>query len=157
MSSSILQKVFQLAKRINTPVLTETYKKQLQDRVNRIGKLTYEEFQILIGSILGDGHIELTHNSVNYCYKEGHAVSQKEYLLWKYHKLKRLECVFHDYSPNRVVLKSPNLPIFTELRRLFYNTGRKYIPKDIIDSLTPLSIAVVYGRWHIHKPACVVY
>jgi len=50
---------------------------------------TKEEFQIVLGTVLGDGHlVKPKKNGESQLYL-GHSPKQKEYLEWKYNKLKR--------------------------------------------------------------------
>lgn len=51
-------------------------------------KLTKEEEAILLGNLLGDGHIQKRNNS--YRTKIQHCIKQEDYVRWKYIKLKRL-------------------------------------------------------------------
>jgi hypothetical protein len=50
--------------------------------------LSEEEKSIIIGSLLGDGHLE--RNGVHFRLQITHSIKQKSYLLWKMRKLKRL-------------------------------------------------------------------
>lgn len=51
-------------------------------------KLSKEEEAVFLGNLLGDGHIQKRGNS--YRTKIQHTIQQKNYVLWKYEKLKRL-------------------------------------------------------------------
>lgn len=62
-------------------------------RLNRntranIKKLTEEQKQIIIMGTLGDGHIDK--RPTQHMYIESHAENEKDYLFWKYNKLKKL-------------------------------------------------------------------
>ena len=50
--------------------------------------LTQLEEAIILGSLLGDGHIEKRGNS--YRFKIRHCKAQKDYIFWKYKQLKRI-------------------------------------------------------------------
>jgi hypothetical protein len=60
--------------------------KESNNNINLI--LTDEERAILIGTLLGDAHIQKRGNS--YRLKISHSINQKEYVHWKYAKLRRL-------------------------------------------------------------------
>lgn len=62
----------------------------------RLNEITFKEHasltplqrSLIIGGVLGDGHICLLNNSAVYI--ESHAINQKDYLFWKYNILKNL-------------------------------------------------------------------
>ena len=54
----------------------EEYKKTL--------KLTKKQKEILVGLILGDGHLETLNNGKTYRLKVEHSLKQREYLDWLY-------------------------------------------------------------------------
>ena len=54
----------------------------------KLAQLSPIQRSIIIGGVLGDGHICLLNNSAIYI--ESHAVNQKDYLFWKYDMLKNL-------------------------------------------------------------------
>jgi hypothetical protein len=60
------------------------------NRLTRINEkqLTEEQFQIIMMGTLGDGHIDK--RPTQHMYIESHAEDEKEYIFWKYDKLKNL-------------------------------------------------------------------
>jgi len=119
--------------------------------INRQKDLTEEQKQIIVGTLLGDGFIQKRGNS--YRLKLKHSQGQLRYMLWK---LDRLQPFFdlephietsicrgkHQKSCYAYSLAQKDLVTF---HSLFYDiTGRKIITPDLIDYLTPLSIAVWY-------------
>lgn len=102
---------------------------------------------ILIGSVLGDGHLTkiVTLNGTSSLYLK-YSPQYYEYLLWLYNLLE-------DIKPGKVghrkngqsqffTKKSQNLGNY---RKLFYPKGIKIVPKNIKSLLTdPLSLAIWY-------------
>lgn len=115
--------------------------------------LSERQKQILIGLLLGDGHLEL--NGKNTRLKIDHGEFQKDYVLWKYQELQTLASA----NPIQVdVLDRRNgrtyrhfrfatrtISELNEYRQVFYDGGGKTIPKHIDKLMTkPLTLAVWY-------------
>ena len=108
-------------------------------------KLSSTQKAILIGSILGDGYLQLSKTKTNARLQIRNTNKYVAYVDWKYK-------FFCDWSPNGLVKDSANnstyfLTIFhPELlywKKTFYSNGRKIIPINISALLThPLSLAV---------------
>ena len=118
-----------------------------------VNYLSKTENNILLGMILGDAHIRQLKKEARF--EIGHSVKQKDYVFWKYEKLKRwviskphLSRTYDSrydkfYSKWRFRTKSHRA--FTFLRKLFYPNGKKIVPKNIKSILkSPLSLAVWY-------------
>jgi hypothetical protein len=113
--------------------------------------LNQEEYDILIGAILGDAHLRKLKQDVRV--EIVHSIKQQEYLFWKYQKLKRW-CQtephlvkFKDARSGKKYLQwrfqTLSNKIFTDLWRMFYKNGTKIVPKNIVEILkSPLSLAV---------------
>ncbi len=106
---------------------------------------------ILVGTILGDGHLEKNGHGVRL--KVGHGLNQSEYTMWKYNEFKnvvpsvpRLVKEFHKRRQKSD--ESLHFATFSDLellkwRNVFYKDKVKIIPKNISEILTsPLSLAV---------------
>jgi len=115
------------------------------------------EEQFLFGKILGDGSIYRGTSSLNYRLGFAHCVKQKGYIdychtfisRWcndkpVYREQKRDPKVYKTDTLKKYVLESKSHPEFGRFRRYFYEHGRKIINKDILSSLTPLSLAIWY-------------
>lgn len=120
----------------------EDYKKKL--------KLTQKQRELIIGLILGDGHLETQNNGQTYRLKIEHSIKQKEYTDWLYRNFiewvnqppkskiknsfgKKIESYwFNTYSSG----------MFRFYGKQFYFGKKKMIPKIIKKLLTPLSLAV---------------
>ena len=124
----------------------------------KISDLNNHTYQILMGSMLGDGCIICRPNSDCYIFKETHSNKQIPYLKWK-HK------IFNQFHPTLAVastvsgfensdvpymeLQTVSSPIFKELRDEFYaptgNIHRKlYMPEHHMNKLDPLGLLVWY-------------
>ena len=120
----------------------EEYKKTL--------KLTKKQKEILVGLILGDGHLETLNGGRTYRLKVEHSPKQKEYLYWLCEN-------FRDW-----IHKTPEVRERTSLGKIietygfttytsgilklyaeqFYINGKKIIPKTIDKIITPQSLAI---------------
>lgn len=133
--------------------LVKTYAKDIDTAVISAHSLTDEQREIMIGSLLGDGSLGV-HNGKYPAFKERHSIKQKEYLEFK-------ACVFSDLSKRSV--KDYNAgtegfnngqlmcewstlaqPVFSEFMHMFYHSGKKAVPHNIADLLTPLALSVWY-------------
>jgi hypothetical protein len=131
-------------------------------------RTSFSDFQksILIGSILGDGHLEKRNHLKNALFREDHAINQIEWLKWKYNNLKPFttsemwvrdrgsKALMPDgnggkreYNIQKVCSFSTGVhPYLTYLHGLFYENGCKVLPKDFInDNFDLVSLAVLIG------------
>lgn len=131
------------------------YSRAINSLRNKL-QLTPLQYEVLIGSMLGDGYLYPT-VSGKYAYlRIAHGPKQKEYVWWKYR-------LFRDWilSPPRYQLQNKHKPelggywwfktiahqSLLGVRRLFYAADRKKrVPSNIGKLLrSPLSLAVWYG------------
>jgi len=116
-------------------------------------KLSSLQKDIIIGTVLGDGYLQKT-GEKNSRLKLEHGINQKEYLFWKVKNLpqffqgapKYLERI-HPITGRTYKYwrhQSQSGPFLGRLRKIFYRDGRKIIPENIVNFLTPRSIAVWY-------------
>lgn len=128
----------------------------------------FSKFQksLLIGSILGDGHLEKRSNLKNALFREEHAIDQVDWLRWKYNNLKPFTTsnmwnrnrgnsdLFPDgrggkkrYNIQKVCSMSTGVhPYLTELHSVFYKNRTKILPKQFLaDNLDLLSLCVLIG------------
>ena len=105
--------------------------------------------QIIVGKLLGDGHLETT-NDITYRLKFEHSYNQKDYVDWLYEELRELASsepkiklqtvngkVYRKYWFN-----SPYSPSLRFYAAQFYRGKIKVVPKLIKRWLTPLALAV---------------
>lgn len=121
-------------------------------------EFTTEEFDIFLGSMLGDGGISRPKGPQGECqFYEGHSTKQKLYVEYKYEKLKRwIGCnIYHlQHNVGGKIHTTLNFLTrrnkkFTELRKLFYVSNEPYsdkiLPFDIVsENLNPVSLAIWY-------------
>lgn len=115
------------------------------------GVLTQRQREILIGTVLGDAHLEKNGRYTRL--RVDHYDKHKAYIFWLAHEFSHFSLV-----PRHIVEKDKrngknysrwhfstrSLPIFDEFRTLFYNRGRKQISLNLVKLLTPLSLAIWY-------------
>lgn len=121
----------------------------IEERKKKL-KLNSIQREIIIGKILGDGHLETQNNGRTYRLKVEHSYSQKNYVDWVYRNL-------NDWvlTPPKIKLKRINgktvknyffqtvsHAAFRYYAQQFYQNKTKIIPKSIHKMLKPRSIAV---------------
>ncbi len=122
----------------------EEYKKKLS--------LSDRQKEILVGAILGDGHLEKLYTPGLSRLKIEHSYKQKEYVDWFYKEFKN----WIRTEPKQKVKKvwgkiHKNYGFATYGHRLlgnfqrdFYRAKKKVIPGYLLERMTPLSLAVWY-------------
>jgi hypothetical protein len=124
--------------------------------INRIGPHNEDVISVIIGSILGDGYLhKRSGEGVRICYRQSEI--HKEYLMWLYNffynrgytsnlqprqytrTLRNKEGkVYYGYEFNTFTFRS-----FNWIHEMFYHKGKKVIPLNISEYLTPLALAVL--------------
>src|SRR3989344_1184729 len=101
-----------------------------------MNKLNDESWQVLMGSVLGDG--SLIKNGLNCYFEETHSIKQEEYLRWKQKFFPDSTLSYRDYYSSQTGkqykqarLRVPNSPVFTGLRKIFYPEGKKKLSKKV--------------------------
>jgi len=133
--------------------LKSTEKLSNGDRVNN------EEFQVLIGSLLGDGCIAIPTGCKNAIYEEPKKLSGGEYLKWKAKILRRFDPQLC-YTNKYIKLYTHVHPELTELRRRWYPNGKKSIVYEDVEKLDALGLAVWYqddGSYSPSSRVCEIY
>ena len=106
-------------------------------------KLTSTQKELLIGSLLGDGHLRPHRAGVVFEFIQ--SAKRKFYVQWKHEVLGDLACpqIYH-YRGRREYYKlvTRTNPELMELYSIFYKGGRKTVPKQISKMLTPFAIGV---------------
>ncbi len=111
---------------------------------NTVGSLTQVEKSIIIGSLLGDGYLRIVPGRKNAFLEVNHSISQKEYVDWKFRKLRNIiknPPKERKGKGKRIAYRffTQQHPELTELYLRFYSNKVKIIP-DL--KLNPLIIAV---------------
>ncbi len=104
-------------------------------------ELTSQQEQIILGSLLGDAGINKDKRYEGYEFAERHSLKQTSYLAWKNGYL---YFNFKIYKENNLCTLRKNNKTFKKYRELFYPNGKKIVTKEILEKLTPLSIAIWY-------------
>jgi len=117
-------------------------------------KFNKEQKSILLGTILGDAYLQKV-GKKNARLRFEHSHKQKDYLLWKISKFPRLfqgrpRYLERKHPGSGQVYKywrhqSNSTPELGKWRAIFYEEGKKHIPKQLKNLLKePLSLAVWY-------------
>ena len=112
---------------------------------NTVGSLTQLQKSVIIGCILGDGHVRKMPGRMDAFLEVNHSIKAKEYVDLKYSILKNI-CESppkkREIDQKRTAYRffTKQHPEITELYKLFYQNGRKVIPKGF--RLDPLMLAV---------------
>lgn len=115
-------------------------------QIARSAQLTSRQQEIVIGSLLGDGHLAKT--TRGYAFRVNHGLIQKEYVDWKYRELERFTNSVPDTYNTSYYFRTVSHPYFDEMREVFYRGDRKIIPDALNKLLTPsFTRSLVYGRW----------
>lgn len=108
-------------------------------------KLTNTQRELLIGSLLGDGHLRPHRGRVVFEFLQ--SAKRKFYVQWKHEILGDLACpqIYHNVGEREYYkLATKTHPELEELYNLFYHGGKKSVPESISKILTPFAIAVWY-------------
>lgn len=115
-------------------------------------KLTSRQQDILIGLLLGDGHIEQPYSTPRARLKIEQRESAKEYVRWLYenfqewaHRSIRIRTKFLKSTGKSYVyheFTTYSHEEYLPYRQLFYPVKKKVVPKNIESLLTPLGLAV---------------
>ena len=110
--------------------------------------------EVFVSMAIGDGSIYRSRGNINYRMNLAHCEKQKEYFITKYKIIqsfigvdytfntqydKRTEKEYYHYK-----LQTKVNPYFTRLYERFYKDGKKVIPSDLIDDITPRILAYKY-------------
>lgn len=129
------------------------HSKELEEK-KRLLKLTDPQKEILIGTLLGDGHLETQDGGRTYRLKLDHSIKQRAYVDWLYESFREWTNTSpKEHSRNvlfRGVVKSYDKYGFNTLShsafrfyaKQFYSDGKKQVPRLIHRWLTPQALAV---------------
>lgn len=110
------------------------------------------QWQIVCGSVLGDGSLGKPSSGVNYHLTVSHGPRQVQYLRWKHSILSPLASPPTSYrrlDPRYGVtyemwrFHTPSLPSLTALHALCYGEQRR-IPSQVLDQMGSLAVAIWY-------------
>ena len=110
--------------------------------------MDYKCEQILLGSLLGDGGLDMGSRNARFTVK--HCSRDRNYLFWKFSILRATGWFvgLPKFRPNRNSgswrIQSMQVPTFTDYYHLFYHDGRKGVLLEVLNKLEPLGLAVWY-------------
>lgn len=119
-------------------------------------KLSDRQREILVGTLLGDGHLETKDRGRTYRLKTEHSLKQKEYVDWLYQEFREwvntppqrrdrfveLRTVSGTYP--RYWFNTLSSGTFRFYAQQFYRDKKRGVPRFIKKLLTPLALAVWY-------------
>src|SRR3990167_2412435 len=116
------------------------------NEIRNLKKLSFSEIQkeVIVGNLLGDGHLCQNWSGTNFRLKIGQAKKQEDYVSWKYDILKDfvLTAPKLHVSTNSVRFATISHPELTNFHNIFYQGRKKIVPKNIPDLLSSLVIAI---------------
>ncbi len=108
--------------------------------------------EIILGSLLGDGSLQINAQYVNARFAFRHSVKQEEYFWWKARQLAEIASERHawrqgvlqrdGWGTEKLRFQSRALNSLTELYQLTRRKGRTRVRRKWLNMLTPLSLAV---------------
>ena len=112
---------------------------------NTVGSLNWQQKSVILGCVLGDGHLRKLEGRKNAFLEVNHSAKAKEYVEWKY---KILKDICKSAPKERKIDKKRKAlrfftrehPEITEIYEKFYKDGKKIVPKGF--RLNPLILAV---------------
>lgn len=125
-------------------------------------KLTNEQKQLLIGTLLGDDSLYLGRRNTNARLKVQHGEKDKDYLKFKYSilenfvtgriiKERRVNKKIGKYYSSLVFITTTH-PEFTRFYKLFYKRKKKIVTSEILKRLTPFGLAAwIMDDGHYNK------
>jgi len=120
----------------------ETYKKKL--------RLTKRQREVIVGTLLGDGHLEWQQKGKVPRLLIEHSIKQKDFVDWKYKELKSLvrtppkikERAVNSKVYQKYWFRTLSLSSFRFYHHQFYQENKKVVPKLVHKWLTPLALAI---------------
>lgn len=112
---------------------------------NTVGSLTQLQRSLIIGSVLGDGYIRIMPGRKDAFLEVNHSLKAKDYVDWKYFVLKNIcnsEPKERETNEGRIAYRffTKQDKEITEIYNLFYQNGKKIIPKEL--EMNPIVLAV---------------
>lgn len=111
--------------------------------------LTPRMREVLVGLLLGDGHLETQNSGRTYRLKVEHSITQRDYTEWLFQLFKPL-CAQKElyekekYGKKYVGFRTRSLGTFRFYAQHFYRNGKRVIPANISKLLTKTGIAIWY-------------
>ena len=111
--------------------------------------------EILVGLLLGDGCLERTKNSTGARLKVSQCLKQKELVLWLYKNFSGFVATQPKRYREELRFNTLTHSCFKYFYDMFYPEGKKIVPNNIRDLLTPAAFAVWFmGDGSIKSKEC---
>ncbi|MBI2593146.1 hypothetical protein HYW44_00695 [Candidatus Daviesbacteria bacterium] len=120
-------------------------------------ELILSEFQkqVLIGYLLGDGHLETWGNSKVARLKVEQSLEQREFVSWLFEVFGEFVKTPPKFKAKSIYFNSLSSKQFFIFHKMFYPNGKKVIPYDIETLLTPISLTIWFmGDGSIKSKEC---
>ena len=109
-------------------------------------KLSKRQRELIVGLLLGDGHLETQNGGRTYRLKVEHGSAQREYLEWLAKEFQEwlLSGWYEKRKGEKLVygFTTVSHPVFRFYGAQFYQNGKKRIPPLIKKLMSPLSLAI---------------
>jgi len=106
--------------------------------------LTPQQEEIIMGSLLSDGHIK-KNSEQTACFREEHGPKQSAYVSWLASELGNITSnVVTATKRGTAVLETKHLLRIGDMHGLFYPKQHKIVPEFLVDQITPRMIALWY-------------
>lgn len=120
------------------------------ESLKRTLKLNQVQREILVGLMLGDGHLEARKSGRTYRLKIEQSLNKEKYVLWLYEnfknfvlsKPKKKDKIRNGAKTKNIWFSTVSHGSFRFYAQQFYADGKKVVPKMIGKLLSPLAIAV---------------
>lgn len=120
-------------------------------RIKGFTQPTQQQFQIILGSILGDGFLSNpkrkgANSFTDSALKMIHSSKQLDYLTWKHSQLADISCPIYSRLSSdggvRVSFQTHAHPYFTHLRSIWYPSGTKIVNLEELNEIDELGLAI---------------
>jgi recombination protein RecA len=102
------------------------------------------QWEVLLGSLMGDGALFPTRSGLGACFQFGHGTKQEAYADWKASLFANVGLSRGTDAKGAVFYGMKPLPELAGLREAVYFDGKKVYSEDYLKQLTPLSLALWY-------------
>ena len=136
-----------------------------------IYKLTNDELEVLVGTLLGDSTIRYVHNQCKYPNLTfSHGLNQEEYFNWLSNRLSNLKSSTGKYNSKyvrtngeiaeRLVFTGSNMRCLKDIYDIFYPNGEKIIPinfiRDIFSKVSLYCLFMDDGSYDINTHSFII-
>ncbi len=123
-------------------------------------KLTSDEEQVILGSLMGDLHCRITYTSKNARLEGGHGPNQIGYLDYKTRLLRRLNWTVRLAKDGSTHYESKSFQCLNQYFTLFYPNLKKVVNREILDRIDKLGLLIWYlddGNYHLRDKTSRIF